>query len=89
MEITLTSLVIWALIGLIAGWLAGELTRGRGFGVVGNIIIGIVGAILGGILLGFLGIDPGGFVGEVIQALIGALVLIALLSAVGGTRLAR
>ena len=81
-EITLASLVIWALIGLIAGWLAGELTKGRGFGVLGNIVIGIIGAILGGFLLGLLGVDPGGFVGEVIQALIGALVLLALLSAV-------
>lgn len=89
MEITLTSLVIWALIGLIAGWLAGELTKGSGFGVVGNIIIGIIGAILGGILLGMLGIDPGGFVGEVVQAVIGALVLLALLSVAGGTRFAR
>jgi uncharacterized membrane protein YeaQ/YmgE (transglycosylase-associated protein family) len=82
MDITLTSLVVWALIGLIAGWLAGEITKGRGFGVVGNIVIGIVGAILGGILLGLIGVDPGGFVGEVIQALIGALVLLAILGAV-------
>jgi uncharacterized membrane protein YeaQ/YmgE (transglycosylase-associated protein family) len=89
MEISLTSLIIWALIGLVAGWLAGEVTKGSGFGVVGNIIIGIIGAILGGILLGFLGIDPGGFVGEVVQAFIGALVLLALLSVVSGTRFAR
>lgn len=88
MEITLTSLIIWALIGLIAGWLAGEVTKGSGFGVVGNIIIGIVGAILGGILLGMLGIDPGGFIGEVVQAFIGALVLLALLSIVGRARFA-
>ena len=82
MTITLESLIIWALIGLIAGWLAGEITKGSGFGVVGNIVIGIIGAILGGLLLGALGIDPGGFVGEVVQALIGALVLLALLSLV-------
>lgn len=82
MEIALGSVVIWLLIGLIAGWLAGELTKGSGFGVLGNIIIGIVGAILGGVVLGAVGIDPGGFVGEVIQALIGALVLIALISIV-------
>ena len=82
MEITLTSLVIWALIGLIAGWLAGEIMKGSGFGAVGNIVIGIIGAILGGVLLGLIGVDPGGFVGEVIQALIGALVLLALLRAV-------
>jgi uncharacterized membrane protein YeaQ/YmgE (transglycosylase-associated protein family) len=67
--------------------LAGELTKGSGFGVAGNIIIGIIGAILGGILLGALGIDPGGFVGEVVQAFIGALVLLALISMVRGVRL--
>ena len=89
MEITLTSLIIWVLIGLIAGWLAGEVTKGSGFGVAGNIIIGIIGAVLGGVLLGLLGIDPGGFVGEVVQAFIGALVLLALLSLAGGRRLAR
>jgi len=82
MQITLESLVIWALIGLIAGWLAGEIMKGSGFGLVGNIVIGIVGAILGGLLLGLVGVDPGGFVGEVIQALIGALVLLALLRTV-------
>ena len=82
MQITLATLVIWALIGLIAGWLAGEVTKGRGFGLIGNIVIGIIGAILGGILLGFLGVNPGGFLGEVVQAFIGALVLLAVLSAV-------
>lgn len=82
MTITLQALVIWLLIGLIAGWLAGEVTKGSGFGLWGNIVIGIVGAILGGLLLGALGVDPGGFVGEVLQAFIGALVLLALISAV-------
>lgn len=82
MTLSLTSLIIWLLIGLIAGWLAGELTKGSGFGLWGNIIIGIVGAILGGILLGALGVDPGGFVGEVLQAFIGALVLLAIVSIV-------
>lgn len=82
MELTLSSLIVWILIGLIAGWLAGEVTKGSGFGLGGNIAIGIVGAVLGGILLGLVGVDPGGFVGEVIQAFIGALVLLAILSAV-------
>ena len=80
MTLSLSSIVIWLLIGLIAGWLAGELTQGSGFGLLGNIVIGIIGAILGGVLLGALGVDPGGFVGEVVQAFIGALVLIALIS---------
>lgn len=82
MTITLEALVVWLLIGLIAGWLAGEVTKGSGFGLWGNIVMGIVGAILGGLLLGALGVDPGGFVGEVVQAFIGALVLLALVAAV-------
>lgn len=77
MNITLTSLVLWLLIGLIAGWLAGELWRGRGYGTWGNIALGIIGAIVGGLLLGALGVDPGGFLGEVVQAVIGALVVLA------------
>ena len=82
MTLSLGSLVIWLLVGLIAGWLAGELTRGSGFGLWGNIVIGIIGAVLGGILLSALGVDPGGFLGEVVQAVIGALVLLALISVV-------
>ena len=86
MELALGSLVVWILIGLIAGWLAGELTKGSGFGLIGNIVIGIIGAVLGGIVLGLVGIDPGGFIGEVIQAIIGALVLLALISIAKGAR---
>ncbi len=82
MTLSLGSLVIWLLVGLIAGWLAGELTKGSGFGLWGNIVIGIIGAVLGGILLSALGVDPGGFLGEVVQAVIGALVLLALISVV-------
>ena len=82
MTLSLASLVIWLLIGFIAGWIAGELTKGSGFGLWGNIVIGIVGAILGGILLSALGVDPGGFLGEVVQAVIGALVLLAIVSIV-------
>ena len=82
MQIDVATLVIWILIGLIAGWLAGVVTKGSGFGLVGNIVIGIIGAILGGVVLGAIGVDPGGFVGEVVQAFIGALVLLALIAIV-------
>lgn len=82
MTVTLSSIVVWLLIGLIAGWLAGEVTRGVGYGTVGNIIVGIIGAVVGGLVLGALGVDPGGFVGEVVQAFIGALVFLALLSVI-------
>jgi len=80
MTVSLASVVIWLIIGHIAGWSAGEVTRGVGFGTVGNIIVGIIGAVVGALVLGALGVDPGGFVGEVIQAFLGALVFLALVS---------
>ena len=72
------SLVIFLLIGLVAGWLAGQLMRGGGFGPVGDIVIGIVGAYLGGLLLArFMPI--GGLVGAIITATLGACILIYLI----------
>ena len=73
---------IWFLIlGAVAGWLAGTLMRGGGFGLIGNIIIGIVGAFIGGWLFGALGISAGGsFVGSLITATIGAAVLLWVVS---------
>jgi uncharacterized membrane protein YeaQ/YmgE (transglycosylase-associated protein family) len=89
MDISLTSLVIWLLVGLIAGWLAGELWRGRGYGTFGNIALGIVGAVVGGVLLGALGVDAGGFLGEVVQAVIGALVVLAVAGILRDQRVVR
>jgi uncharacterized membrane protein YeaQ/YmgE (transglycosylase-associated protein family) len=73
------NLVWFLIIGAIAGWLAGMLMKGRGFGVLGNIVVGVVGALLGGYLLGALGVYVGGgLLGAIFTALIGALVLLAL-----------
>ena len=67
--------LIFLLVGAIAGWLAGTLMKGRGFGLVGNIIIGVIGAVIAGLLLpGFLPI--GGLVGSIIHATIGAIILL-------------
>jgi uncharacterized membrane protein YeaQ/YmgE (transglycosylase-associated protein family) len=76
---TLTSLIWFLLIGLIAGWLAGQFMRGGGFGVVGDMIVGVIGALLGGWLFGVLGIHAGGLIGAIITAFVGAIILIALL----------
>lgn len=72
---------IWfILIGLIAGWLAGQVMKGGGYGVIGDIIVGILGALLGGWLFGVLGIGAGGgLIGSLIVAFIGACILIFLL----------
>jgi len=73
--------LIWFLIvGLVAGWLAGRVMRGRGFGLVGNLVIGVLGAIIGGYLFGLVGISIGGIVGQIVIAFVGAIVLIFLLS---------
>ena len=76
---SLTGLIWFLLIGLIAGWLAGRVMRGGGFGVVGDMIVGIIGALLGGWLFGVLGIGVGGLVGAIITAFVGAVIFIALL----------
>lgn len=72
---------VWfILIGLAAGWLAGQLMKGGGFGVFGDIIVGVIGALLGGYLFRFFGISVGdGLLGALIVATIGAIVLLFLL----------
>jgi uncharacterized membrane protein YeaQ/YmgE (transglycosylase-associated protein family) len=72
----LTSLIIFLAIGALAGWLAGNIMKGRGFGVIGNIVVGIVGAVLGGFLFGLLGMAAGGLIGSIITATVGAIILL-------------
>lgn len=69
---------LWFLIiGLIAGWLAGVLMKGGGFGMVGDLVVGVIGAILGGWLFGALGLSAGGgLIGSLVVATIGAVVLL-------------
>jgi uncharacterized membrane protein YeaQ/YmgE (transglycosylase-associated protein family) len=75
------ALLILLLIGAIAGFLAGVIVKGYGFGVVGNVVIGIVGAVLGGWLLPQLGLFPGGSIaGQIMSATAGAVVLLVLIS---------
>jgi uncharacterized membrane protein YeaQ/YmgE (transglycosylase-associated protein family) len=71
------NLLIILLVGLIAGWLAGKIVRGTGFGLIGDLVIGVVGAFIGHRLLPYLGIHLGsGFVYSIINATVGALVLL-------------
>ncbi len=73
--------LLWfLLIGLIAGWLAGMLVKGGGFGVVGDMVVGVLGALLGGVLFTKLGVSSGGgMIGSIIVATIGAIILIFIL----------
>ena len=71
------SLLWFLIIGLVAGWLAGVLVKGGGFGVVGDLVVGVVGAFLGGFLFSALGASAGGgLIGSIIVATIGAVVLL-------------
>jgi uncharacterized membrane protein YeaQ/YmgE (transglycosylase-associated protein family) len=84
-------LVIWLIIGLIAGFIASRIMRGSGYGVVGDIIIGLIGAFIGGLLTNLLIPNANfGFIGSIIVSIIGACILIAILHAMsrgtGGRR---
>ena len=72
-----SGLVWWILVGLIAGWLAGKVMKGGGFGVLMDIVIGMVGAIIGGWVFGLLGIySSGGLIGSILVAFVGAVILL-------------
>ncbi len=72
------SLVYWIVIGLIAGWLAGVVMKGGGYGMIVDIVLGMLGAIVGGWIFSMLGIGAGGgLIGGIIVAFIGAVALVA------------
>ena len=73
-------LLIYLGIGAVSGWLAGLVMRGGGFGLLGDIVIGILGAIFGGYLFGLAGISTGGgLIGSIVSATVGAMVLLFLI----------
>jgi uncharacterized membrane protein YeaQ/YmgE (transglycosylase-associated protein family) len=75
----MSGLLWFLIIGAIAGWLAGLLMKGGGYGLLGDIVVGVIGAVLGGWLFGKLGIFPGGgLIGSLIVAFVGAVILIFL-----------
>jgi uncharacterized membrane protein YeaQ/YmgE (transglycosylase-associated protein family) len=85
MHISDQSLFVILLVGLVAGWLAGQLVRGGGFGLIGDIIVGVLGAFIGNWMLPRLGIHIGiGKAAEIVDATIGAIVLLLLLRLMRG-----
>ena len=72
----ISNLIYWIVVGLIAGWAAGRIMKGGGYGTLMDIVLGIVGAVVGGWLLGALGIYAGGLIGTIVVAIIGAVFLI-------------
>jgi len=77
-QIETRSLIGWLVLGLIAGWLAGKLSRGRGFGCITDIVLGLIGSFIGGWVFTKLGIFGGGFLFSLAAATLGAVILVAI-----------
>jgi uncharacterized membrane protein YeaQ/YmgE (transglycosylase-associated protein family) len=80
-------LIAWLIVGLVAGWLAGRIMKGGGYGLIGDIVLGIIGAYFGGFIVTLVLPDSSvRFIGSIVVALIGAIILIAVVRALKGTR---
>ena len=73
------NILIWIISGIIAGWLAGMFVKGSGFGIIGDLIIGLIGGLLGGWLFGLLGVSASSWIGQVLVAAAGGVVLVLIL----------
>jgi uncharacterized membrane protein YeaQ/YmgE (transglycosylase-associated protein family) len=69
-------IIWWIIVGLIAGWAAGKIMKGGGYGVIADIVLGILGAIVGGWVVGLLGFGGGGLIWSIVVAILGAVILI-------------
>ncbi len=74
-----SSFVSFLLVGALAGWLTGLITKGRGFGAVGNVVVGVIGSFLGRYCFGLLGITAQGLIGQLLFAVGGAMLFVSLL----------
>jgi len=84
MELAPGGIIAWILVGLIAGWAAGSVSRGDGYGVIGDIVVGLIGALVGGFLAGLFIHGTVGLLGSILLAFVGAVSLLALLRAISG-----
>jgi uncharacterized membrane protein YeaQ/YmgE (transglycosylase-associated protein family) len=80
------SILGWIVIGLIAGWLAGKISRGEGYGCITDIVLGLVGSLLGGWIFVRLGILGGGFIYSLAAATLGAVILVSIVHLIAGNR---
>ena len=72
--------LLWfVVIGIVAGWLAGQITKGSGFGLLGDLIVGVLGSLLGGFLFGLLGFGAYGLIARLLMAVVGAVLLLFLI----------
>lgn len=87
MDLSPGGIIAWIIVGLIAGWLAGAIARGGGFGCLGNTAIGLAGAVVGGLIFSALGVTgTAGFLWSIVIASIGAALLLIIISLIGGRR---
>jgi len=79
-------IIAWIIVGLIAGWLAGVIMKGGGYGLIGDLILGLIGALVGGWLFSLIlpSAEPSGLIGSIIVATIGAVVLVAIVRLIRG-----
>jgi uncharacterized membrane protein YeaQ/YmgE (transglycosylase-associated protein family) len=71
-------IIWWIVVGLIAGWLAGQVMKGGGYGVLADIVLGILGGIFGGWLFGQMGIGAGSTIGSIVVAFVGAVIVVGI-----------
>jgi uncharacterized membrane protein YeaQ/YmgE (transglycosylase-associated protein family) len=72
--------LVWVvLVGIVAGWLAGQITKGSGFGLLGDLVVGVVGSLLGSLIFGLLGLGAYSLLGRLVVSVVGAVVLLWLI----------
>ncbi len=75
-----SGLISFLVVGLLAGWIAGRLTKGSGFGLLGNLVVGVIGAFVGGLLFWLLGLTAHNLIGQIVTAVIGAVIALFIAS---------
>jgi len=86
MDLQPGGIIAWIVVGIVAGWLTGRVMRGRGYGIIGDLIVGLVGALVGGFLAGLVIHGSVGLIGSIVVAFLGGVVLVAILRTVSGGR---
>lgn len=86
MDLNPGGIIAWIIVGLIAGWLTGLVMRGGGYGLIGDLVLGLIGAVVGGFVAGLFIPGSVGFVGSIVVATIGAIIVVAISRALSGGR---
>ena len=73
------NILLWLISGIIAGWLTGVVMKGGGFGLIGDLIVGLLGGLIGGFLAGLVGVEPTNWLGQILIAVLGGVVLVVIL----------